>query len=109
MKVLLTLFIGALSGCTKNSPEAHKAISVPLEGNTYLTGKNTEFSADETALKQSRMDYKEGEENGKFYMQHCGFFNDYPPTSKSFSRPDTNKFPTINFAELPAEIMNPQF
>jgi hypothetical protein len=68
----------------------------------WIEVTEVKFSADETARKQARMDYKGGEEDGRFFLQNCGFLSDYTPTGKSFSRPKTNNAPKIDFAELPA-------
>ncbi|MDR2027561.1 MAG: DUF3472 domain-containing protein [Prevotellaceae bacterium] len=67
------------------------------------------FSADETAGKQARMDYQGGVEDGKFFLRNCGFFSDYTPTGKLFSRSGTDKAPEIDFAGLPAGIMKTKF
>ncbi|MDR1886640.1 MAG: DUF3472 domain-containing protein [Prevotellaceae bacterium] len=63
------------------------------------------FSADGTAREQARMDYKGGEDGGRFFLQNCGFLNDYTPIGASFSRAGTAKAPEIDFAGLPAGIM----
>jgi hypothetical protein len=63
------------------------------------------FSADETARKQARMDYKGGEEGGRFFLQNGGFLNDYSSIGASFSRPATGKVPEIDLAGLPVGIM----
>ncbi len=34
------------------------------------------FTADNTARKESRMDYSGGAEGNLFFMKNCGFFNE---------------------------------
>ncbi|MDR1341146.1 MAG: DUF3472 domain-containing protein [Prevotellaceae bacterium] len=63
------------------------------------------FSADETARKQARMDYRGGEENGRFFLQNCGFLSNCTVVGTLFSRAGTGKAPEIDFAGLPAGIM----
>lgn len=45
------------------------------------------FSYDATARAQVRVDYAGGEENGGYFLQNCGFFNDNTPTGAGFTRP----------------------
>ncbi|MDR1129494.1 MAG: DUF3472 domain-containing protein [Prevotellaceae bacterium] len=63
------------------------------------------FSADETARKQARMDYRGGEQDGCFFLQNGGFLSDYTLVGTMFSRTGTGKAPEIDFAGLPAGIM----
>lgn len=62
---------------------------------------NGGFNADATARAKARMDYKGGVEDGKFFLQNCGFIADYTAFGSKFSRPETGKAPEINFNELP--------
>ena len=59
------------------------------------------FTADETARKQARMDYKGGTTNGKFLLQNCGFLNDYTTIGSAFSRPTMGIQPDIDREQLP--------
>ena len=59
------------------------------------------FTADNTARKGYRVDYDGGEENGKFYLRNCGFFNDNTAFDQNFSRTAKNKPPVIDFSKLP--------
>ncbi|MDR1898052.1 MAG: DUF3472 domain-containing protein, partial [Prevotellaceae bacterium] len=61
------------------------------------------FSADNTARQQARMDYKGGVENGRFFLQNCGFLNDYTTIGTPLSRPATGKAPEIDFTQLNSE------
>jgi hypothetical protein len=58
------------------------------------------FTADETARKKARMDYKGGVDNGKFFLQNCGFLSDYTVIGSTFSRPATGIEPVIDWKEL---------
>ena len=60
----------------------------------------TRLTADETARKKARMDYKGGLENGRFFMQNCGFLNDYTTMGSIFSRPATGEEPAIDWEQL---------
>ncbi len=59
------------------------------------------FTADNTAQKESRMDYAGGSDGNRFYMKNCGFFNETTPIGKIFQRQPTGKKPQINFNKLP--------
>ncbi len=58
------------------------------------------FTADETARKKARMDYKGGADGGKFFLQNCGFLNDYTAIGSTFSRPATGIEPAIDWTQL---------
>ena len=60
----------------------------------------TRFTADETARKSARMDYKGGVTDGKFFLQNCGFLSDYTVIGSTFSRPSTGKEPVIDWKQL---------
>lgn len=45
------------------------------------------FTADETARKKARMDYKGGVTDDGFFLQNCGFLSDYTTIGSTFSRP----------------------
>ncbi|MDR3246175.1 MAG: DUF3472 domain-containing protein [Prevotellaceae bacterium] len=81
----------------------HNQWACSKEGKWFELTEAT-FSTDETGSREARMDYKGGEENGKFFLQNCGFLNDYTPAGASFTRSGTGKAPEINFAGLPTGI-----
>lgn len=58
------------------------------------------FTADETARKKARMDYKGGVDDGKFFLQNCGFLSDYTTIGSTFSRPATGIEPVIDWKQL---------
>ena len=58
------------------------------------------FTADETARRRMRMDYKGGVENGQFFMQNCGFLNDFTAMGSFFTRPATGIEPVIDWEQL---------
>lgn len=67
---------------------------------TPLTQAN--FSADATARKGYRLDYAGGVEQNKFYLQNCGFFDDYVKIGQEFERENiVTRAPGIDFSTLP--------
>lgn len=66
---------------------------------TELT--NITFTGDATARKNYRKDYAGGQVDNQFYLKNCGFFGDFTPIDKSFSRPPTHKPPVIDFSKFP--------
>ena len=58
------------------------------------------FTADETARKKARMDYKGGMIDKHFFLQNCGFLNDYTTIGSVFSRPATGIEPVIDWNSL---------
>lgn len=63
-----------------------------------LTGMT--FTGDATANKGYRMDYAGGAENGKFFLQNCGFFNDPVRLKTYFTVPAPAQAPVIDFSTL---------
>ncbi|MBS2211126.1 DUF3472 domain-containing protein [Carboxylicivirga mesophila] len=59
------------------------------------------FTADATARKESRMDYAGGVEDGIFFMQNCGFFNETTPIDSYHQRDALGVQPAIDFDKLP--------
>ncbi len=60
------------------------------------------FSADATARKGYRLDYTGGAEKNSFYLQNCGFFDEYVNIGKQFQRKSIdNQTPGIDFVHLP--------
>nr|WP_294902365.1 DUF3472 domain-containing protein [uncultured Lacibacter sp.] len=55
------------------------------------------FTGDATAQKEYRLDYKGGEENGRFYLQNCGFFSDRTMLRTEFINRKNGKAPVIDF------------
>uniref|UniRef100_A0A914EBZ4 DUF5077 domain-containing protein n=1 Tax=Acrobeloides nanus TaxID=290746 RepID=A0A914EBZ4_9BILA len=56
------------------------------------------FTGDETARKEHRLDYDGGIENGRFYLRHCGFFIDNSANLDTiFSVQPKDKAPEIHF------------
>lgn len=58
------------------------------------------FTVDATGRPGWRMDYKGGVENNGFFLQNCGFFNDYVHPDTQFDRESTGKQPDINWDDL---------
>lgn len=58
------------------------------------------FTADETARKSARMDYKGGVDQSGFFLQNCGFFDDNTVINSTFFRNRGNNKPEIKWEEL---------
>ncbi len=61
---------------------------------------NARFTGDATAQKEYRVDYAGGEENGKFFLQNCGFFNNRTILRLEFETKPTATQPVIDFSKL---------
>lgn len=59
-----------------------------------------QFTADATANKGYRLDYDGGEENGKFYLHNCGFFNHSAKLKSAFAVIPPAKIPDIDLSSL---------
>ncbi|MCC7523869.1 MAG: DUF5077 domain-containing protein [Chitinophagaceae bacterium] len=59
------------------------------------------FSVDATGRNKQRQDYAGGVENGKFFLQMGGFFNDHVSPGTVFTKPATGQQPVINPDTLP--------
>jgi hypothetical protein len=59
------------------------------------------LTADATAGKKFRMDYGGGVQNGKFYMENCGFFNEPAILRKVNEVKVPLATPKINWKKLP--------
>ena len=59
------------------------------------------FTADATARKGARLDYRGGNSNNGFYLKNCGFFNEKTEMDSWLTRPLTGKPPMIDFLMLP--------
>jgi hypothetical protein len=74
---------------------------VDIEGNWYPLN-HAVFTGDETATINYRKDYAGGVQGNQFYLQNCGFFNDFVPLKSSFNKTEaTQKHPDIAFSNLP--------
>lgn len=62
--------------------------------------KNASFTYDATARKQYRLDYAGGTENGNFYLQNCGFFNNRTEYQSKLTIAPFSNPPVIQFEEL---------
>lgn len=67
----------------------------------WLELTEARFTGDNTATKNYRMDYAGGLLKGAFYLQNCGFFNNYTPLKTNYKRPLTNTPPQVNLEHLP--------
>lgn len=61
---------------------------------------NARFTADDTARQGARMDYKGGSDGNGFFLQNCGFFDDFTPIGQLLDRKPEGVAPQINFKEL---------
>ena len=56
------------------------------EGKWIQVSDKARFTVDETGRKKARMDYKGGIEGNAFFLQNCGFFNDYISAGTVFAK-----------------------
>ncbi len=61
---------------------------------------NGKFTTDATGSGGFRMDYKGGLERGGFFLQDCGFFDDYVAGNTAFARNATGSQPNIDWEGL---------
>ncbi|EKM53102.1 uncharacterized protein PHACADRAFT_259266, partial [Phanerochaete carnosa HHB-10118-sp] len=61
------------------------------------------FTGDATANNAQRMDYAGGLENGHFYLRNCGFFSDFVPLNRDFTRLAAGTQPTVDVNTLPTQ------
>ncbi len=74
---------------------------IDIEGKWYPLNGAT-FTGDETASINFRKDYAGGLQGNQFYLQNCGFFNDFVKLKTTLSKPASNqKHPEIDFSKLP--------
>ncbi len=66
----------------------------------WLEITQTRFSHDATASAGMRLDYKGGVEDGKFFMQNCGFFDDNTKRNTVLNRAPIGKAPDIDLEAL---------
>ncbi|MCD2425111.1 DUF5077 domain-containing protein [Niabella pedocola] len=70
-------------------------------GGTWIESTSTTFTVDGSGSNNQRKDYKGGVENGKFFLQNGGFFNDFVQQNTTFTRPATGTPPSVNLNTLP--------
>lgn len=58
------------------------------------------FTADATARAEARMDYKGGVDENGFFLQNCGFLDDYTEINTQFERTPNSKQPEIDWDSL---------
>lgn len=58
------------------------------------------FSADATARKEARLDYSGGSANHGFYLENCGFSDDFKTIGTMLTRTKLNNPPNISFNDL---------
>lgn len=66
----------------------------------WIELRKIRFTTDETGRKGYRMDYAGGVAGERFYLQNCGFFNQYTPFGSSFERPAGDEPPEIDWKAL---------
>ncbi|GBU08385.1 hypothetical protein AwDysgo_17160 [Bacteroidales bacterium] len=76
---------------------------VRTKSGKWMEIQEAEFTADDTARKKARMDYKGGRDGEKFFLQNCGFLNDYTVINSSFERPLGNIEPSVELDQLPTK------
>lgn len=69
-------------------------------GGQWVELTNGKFTTDATGNGKHRIDYKGGLEAGGFFLQNCGFFNDYVGMNTVFERNATGSQPNIDFSGL---------
>jgi len=69
-------------------------------GEGWMPINTMSLTADATARKRFRMDYNGGVENGTFFLQNAGFFNDTATLKKTFSINAGKYPPDIDFNAL---------
>ena len=74
-----------------------------LDGKWLYLGGRARFSADDTARKGARMDYKGGVEDGAFFLRNGGFFSDYTPIGDTL-RNEKNE--TITPPDVDLSLLN---
>lgn len=68
---------------------------------TWIESTSSKFSVDGAGDNNQRGDYKGGVENGKFFLQNGGFFNEFVAENTVFTRPATGTAPIIDLNNLP--------
>lgn len=70
-----------------------------VKGNWFEVTK-AQFTADATARKGERLDYTGGVENGKFFLENCGFFDGETDMRIFFTRAALSKLPNVDLSSL---------
>ncbi|MFD2865166.1 DUF3472 domain-containing protein [Mucilaginibacter antarcticus] len=74
---------------------------VDIDGKWYPLDSAV-FTGDETANINFRKDYAGGLQGNRFYLQNCGFFNDFVKLKSAFKRPlASQQHPEVDFSKLP--------
>ncbi|MCD2422086.1 DUF5077 domain-containing protein [Niabella pedocola] len=68
---------------------------------SWIESVSTKFTVDNSGNSNQRKDYKGGVENGKFFLQNGGFFNDFVQQNSTFTRPATGTPPDVDLTTLP--------
>ncbi|WP_104382861.1 DUF3472 domain-containing protein [Sphingobacterium sp. HMA12] len=68
---------------------------------TWIESTSCRFSVDGAGDNNQRGDYKGGVENGRFFLQNGGFFNDLVAENSVFTRPAIGTAPNIDLNNLP--------
>lgn len=75
---------------------------VRSQSGQWMPLMRAKFSADATARKGYRLDYAGGVDQNQFYLQNCGFFDEYVNIGQEFQRKSiVNQTPGIDFVNLP--------
>lgn len=69
------------------------------EGNWHNL-KKAKFTTDDIGRREYRLDYQGGVESGRYYLQHCGFFDEHSIVDSSMGQ-DQGTPPEIDFDLLP--------
>lgn len=77
----------------------HQLWARDTQGNWHDLNKAV-FTTDDIGRRAYRLDYKGGVETGRYYLQHCGFFNDHSIVDSSIGQ-DQGEAPIIDFESLP--------
>ncbi|MBI6120830.1 DUF3472 domain-containing protein [Salegentibacter maritimus] len=70
----------------------------------WIELSNAIFTADATANQKHRIDYAGGEVEGGYYLENCGFFNDYTEVNSKFSRKPNENEPEVDLKELESKF-----
>ncbi|MES2981127.1 MAG: DUF3472 domain-containing protein [Verrucomicrobiota bacterium] len=73
---------------------------VRAKGKEWQRVTKAEFTYDNTAAKNHRLDYSGGVEGSGFYLRNCGFFSERIPYQSVFSRPADGSAPNIDLSKL---------
>jgi hypothetical protein len=104
-----TYLTGLYSFLENFNPEQGNQTRMAYYGNQWIAdteGNWTEldkiyFTGDINANNNLRKDYAGGLNNNQFYLKNCGFFSNFVPLNKNFTRPLLGKAPEIDFDNLP--------